>query len=78
MHNEAVEAFDRLAMTIGTWPAEENLLIQRWLQDVRYASIGFSIWETQAPRYTADKLIVNGRVIEPGVAWIGRTETRHH
>jgi hypothetical protein len=69
MHNEAVQEYDRLASTLGTWPAEENRWIQRWLQDVRYASIGFSLWEAQAPRYTADKLIVNGRVIEPGFCW---------
>ena len=65
MHDEALEEFDRL----GDW-LENNLAkpipqLGRWLQDLRYASLGFSLWESQAPRYTAHKIVVGGRIIGP-------------
>lgn len=65
MHDRAVEEFDELAASLGSWGAEANALIARWLQDVRQASLGFSLWEARAPRYTAHKLVAGGRVIEP-------------
>lgn len=65
MHDEALEEYDRLADSLDGWPAETAPFIARWLQDVRYASLGFSLWESQAPRYTAYKVVAGGRLVEP-------------
>ena len=64
MHDEALEEYDRLADSLGEWPAAEAPYIARWVQDVRYASLGFSLWESQAPRYTAYKVVMRGRVLD--------------
>jgi hypothetical protein len=65
MHDEALEEYDRLAEALGAFPADTAPFIARWLDDVRYASLGFSLWESQAPRYTAYKVVSRGQVIEP-------------
>ncbi|APR75644.1 putative cyclase [Minicystis rosea] len=65
MHDEALLEYDRLAESLHGWPPDVMAVITRWLQDVRYASLGFSLWESQAPRYTAYKVVTDGRVIEP-------------
>jgi hypothetical protein len=70
MHDEAILEFDQLAGSLGSGAPREDRLIQRWLQDVRYASLGFSLWEAQAPRYTAYKVVAGGRVIEPTFAFV--------
>jgi len=64
-HNTTLLEFDRLAGSLGSWSERDDPFIARWLQDVRYASLGFSLWEAQSPRYTAYKVVVNNRVIEP-------------
>jgi len=53
MHDEALDEYDTLADSAG--PAYGGPLLARWLQDVRYASLGFSLWESQAPRYTGTR-----------------------
>ncbi len=63
MHDAALEEYDALADVLD--PTREAPLLGRWLQDVRYASLGFSVWEAQAPRYTAHKIVHHGRLIEP-------------
>lgn len=73
LHDEALIEYDRLADSLSApdsgapagWPSELAPIIERWLTDVRYASLGFSLWESQAPRYTAYKVVTRGRVIEP-------------
>jgi len=67
MHDAAIEEFDRLAAGIGSWGELDDRYIARWLQDVRYASLGFTLWEAQAPRYTAHKVVVDDKVLEPDV-----------
>jgi hypothetical protein len=64
-HDEAIAEYDRLAASLGSGFPSFDSLIQRWLRDVRYASLGFSRWEAQAPRYTVHKVVVRARVIEP-------------
>lgn len=70
-HDEALLEYDRLAASLGNGSPRTAPLLQRWLQDIRYASLGFTRWEAQAPRYTAHKLVVKGRVIEPTFAVVG-------
>ncbi len=65
MHDEALEEYDRLGDTLIASAPESAAHVARWLQDLRYASIGFSLWESQAPRYTAHKIVASGRVLEP-------------
>jgi hypothetical protein len=66
MHDAALEEYDRLAdAVIDGWPDDVTPFAARWLQDVRYASIGFSLWESQAPRYAGYKVVARGRLIEP-------------
>jgi hypothetical protein len=61
-HEQALLEYDRVADALETTPTPH---VQRWLEDVRYASVGFSLWEAQAPRYTAYKIVVDGLVVEP-------------
>jgi len=66
MHDDAVEEYDRIADDIIRSSTQASEQIARWLQNVRFASIGFSRWEAQAPRYTAYKVVSRGGVvIEP-------------
>lgn len=70
MHDDALDEYDRLAGSLRGWGPEVDDVIERWLRDVRYASLGFTLWESQAPRYTAHKIVVNGRVIEPEITFV--------
>lgn len=65
MHDDALDEYDRLADSLEGWCAGAAPVIARWLQDVRHASLGFSLWESQAPRYTAYKVVAQGRLVEP-------------
>lgn len=65
MHDAALDEYDQLAGSLDGWSGETAQVISRWLQDVRYASLGFSLWESQAPRYTAYKVVAQGRLLEP-------------
>lgn len=69
-HDEAVIEFDQLAGSLGSGAQQTDRLIQRWLRDVRYAALGFSLWEAQAPRYTAYKVVAGERAIEPTFAFL--------
>jgi hypothetical protein len=66
MHDRALLEFDVLAAGLAGWGADVDPLVARWVQDVRCASLGFSLWEAQAPRYTAHKIVCDGVVIELG------------
>jgi len=70
MHDEALQEYDLLATSIGSWSLEADPYIARWIQDVRYASLGFTLWEAQAPRYTAHKLVIGGEVVEPSFLFV--------
>ncbi len=65
MHDAAVAEYDRVASQVGSWGGEADPYVARWIQDVRYASLGFSLWESQAPRYLAWRIAIDGRVIAP-------------
>jgi len=65
MHDEALEEYDAIADGIEASRLVDFPLVSRWLQDVRYASLGFSLWESQAPRYTAFKVVHHGLLLEP-------------
>ena len=69
-HDEALLEYDTLAAGLGSWGPDLDPLIQRWVEDVRYASLGFSLWEAQAPRYTAFKILADGVIIEPGFTYV--------
>lgn len=65
MHDEALEEYDHLGDSLEQEPNGAFPHIAQWLQDLRYASLGFSLWESQAPRYTAHKIVVGGQIVEP-------------
>lgn len=69
-HDEAILEFDILAGLLGSWSPRFDPLIQHWLRDVRFAALGFSLWEAQAPRYTAYKVVANECTIEPTFAFL--------
>lgn len=75
-HDGALHEFDRLASSLPSWGPAVDAVIDRWLADVRYASLGFTLWESQAPRYTAHKVVVDGRVVEPGICFVPRSPVR--
>jgi hypothetical protein len=70
MHDAAIEEYDRVALTMPAWGKEVDAVIERWVRDLRYASLGFTLWEAQAPRYTAHKVVVDGIVIEPDLSFV--------
>lgn len=70
LHDASLQEYDRLATTLRSWSCDDDPYIARWVQDVRYASIGFTLWESQAPRYSAHKLVVAGQVIEPSFLFV--------
>ena len=65
MHDAALEEFDRLGDTLLEALGAASPYLTRWLQDLRYAALGFSLWESQSPRCTAHKIVVGGQVLEP-------------
>lgn len=69
MHDDALDEFDRVADSLEDSPADIAPVVARWLQDLRYASLGFTLWESQAPRYTAHKVVASGRLVEPGFSF---------
>lgn len=69
MHEEAIDEYDRLAASLQLDDRDLRDLVSRWAQDVRYASVGFTVWESQAPRYATHKLIVDGQVLEPRIVF---------
>jgi hypothetical protein len=69
MHNEAMVAYDALASSLPSFGAEWDPLIAEWVQSLRHSSLGFSLWESGAPRYSRYKLTVNGKLIEPTFAY---------
>jgi len=64
-HDEAIAEFDRLARTLPSFGAAWDPHIATWVQDLRHASLGFTLWESRAPRYAAFKMLVNGTPIDP-------------
>jgi hypothetical protein len=68
MHDDALAEYDRLAEELEAWAIGLQPRIGGWLQDLRYASLGFTLWEAQAPRYTDYKVVTGeNRVIAPHV-----------
>jgi hypothetical protein len=65
IHDEALAEYDTLADALVPARPADAPAVARWLQDIRHASVGFTLWESQAPRYTAHKVVHHGRVIEP-------------
>jgi hydroxymethylglutaryl-CoA reductase len=71
MHDRALAEYDRLAEGLaGGRFAANAALVERWLRDVRYASLGFSVWESAAPRYAAHKIVARGAVVEPSFLFL--------
>jgi len=61
MHDVGVREFDRGASTLqATHPSAST-----WLRDLRFATLGFTVWESNAPRYADHQVITGGKVLEP-------------
>lgn len=65
MHDEALLEFDRLAASLPSFGSVHDDAIAVWLGDLRYACIGFTLWEARAPRYAKCRVLLNGAHIEP-------------
>lgn len=61
MHDEGIAEFDRVAATL----VATDGLSELWVRDLRFATLGFTIWESEAPRYASYKVLNGDRVIEP-------------
>jgi hypothetical protein len=73
MHNDAMVEYDALASSLPSFGPRWDPLIAQWVQSLRYCSLGFSLWESGAPRYAKYKLVVNGKVFEPTFAYYNAT-----
>ncbi|HLM74518.1 MAG TPA: terpene synthase family protein [Polyangiaceae bacterium] len=69
MHNDALIELDYLAGTLPSFGPAIDSMIAKWLQWLRYNCIGFSVWESVAPRYSDFKLVVNGRLVETSFSY---------
>jgi hypothetical protein len=65
MHDESLEELDRLGDSLVAGPSGTSPYLARWLQDLRYAALGFSLWESQAASCTSHKIVVAGQILEP-------------
>jgi hypothetical protein len=65
LHDAAIVIYDHLAAQLLNEHPTDRARIETWLQDIRYACIGFTRWESKARRYTAYKTIIDDHVIEP-------------
>jgi hydroxymethylglutaryl-CoA reductase len=70
LHDAAVIEYDEVAAQLPNFGAELDAWVARWVQDIRCASIGFSLWEAQAPRYTAHCIVFDGEVLMPGFEFV--------
>lgn len=61
MHDEGVRELDDVASDLEA----SDSIVARWVRDLRFATLGFTVWESQAPRYAEHKVIVGDEVIEP-------------
>lgn len=66
MHDEGVNEFDRIAHAAR----ETEPQCAEWLRYLRFASLGFTIWESQAPRYATHKVLVGRQVMEPRLRFV--------
>jgi len=64
MHDEALRSYDELTAHVASWNGPAGPLL-RWLGHVRFASLGFTLWEARSPRYSAFKVVEDGKVIQP-------------
>jgi len=64
-HNNAIEQFD--AWTARALPRLTRLYAEasRWVEALQVASMGFGLWETEAPRSHTHRTKFDGRVIAP-------------
>jgi hypothetical protein len=65
MHDASLDELDRLGDSLAESLGAASPYLTRWLQDLRYAALGFSLWDSQSPRYTAHKIVAGGQVLEP-------------
>jgi hypothetical protein len=70
MHNDTVNEYDCVAAELPRWTPATDYYVRRWLKDLRYACLGFSLWAAGAPRYTAYKVLSNGKIIEPTFSYL--------
>lgn len=70
LHDEALVQYDHLAAQIGSSASKIYPGSERWIQDLRIASLGFSLWEAQAPRYTAHQIVIGGQVVVPRFSYL--------
>jgi hypothetical protein len=64
-HDEAIVDFDQLARTLPSFGEEWDAEIAEWLRQLRYSCVGFTLWESRAPRYTSLEMLVDGAVVDP-------------
>jgi hypothetical protein len=76
MHNDALIEYDRLASSLPSFGTAFDQLIATWLQWLRYSCVGFSVWESVAPRYADFKLVLNGRVVETSFVYYSEDSRR--
>ncbi|PRP96477.1 terpene synthase family protein [Enhygromyxa salina] len=76
LHDEALVQFDHLAAQIEPWAIRIYPGAERWVQDLRVASLGFSLWESQAPRYLAHQIVDNERVLLPRFSYLDQPQPK--
>jgi hypothetical protein len=70
LHNATMREFDELERRLPSWGPEWDPAVKQWAQQLRYCSLGFSVWESQAPRYTKMKILVGDRILEPAIVYV--------
>jgi hypothetical protein len=63
IHNDDVDAFDRLCGRLPSFGPRTDALVQRWIRAVRYNVQGFTRWEAVAERYQELKAVVGGTAL---------------
>jgi hypothetical protein len=60
IHNRDVLEFDRVADGLPSFGPDVDVLVQAWIQTVRYNVFGFTYWESTAERYQELKAVADG------------------
>lgn len=70
IHNADVLLFERLASQLPTWGDQRDVLVQGWVQAVRYNIHGFTLWEATSERYREYRAILGKKALVAPVCYV--------
>ncbi|OHX14130.1 hypothetical protein BI347_11880 [Chromobacterium sphagni] len=69
LHRQAIGEYDALADEAEALPGVAAADVRRWLDDIRYATLGLTLWESQSPRCREHAVWIDGRKMALDLVW---------